>query len=241
MFDIVAYKERESMDPVTGAEGILRTEWRIIPLTTWEKTHDPYAVFGPNWTTYKPRAKFVMEQRYIRRGVDEGWKPFDLYDSREDALSSIDSDAKSASSSFTKVEEARIAAARTAKIHEAQKREADAAASVKRAKQQRSQDAFGRLSEGKGKALTDAYNAFVTAHMNDAAVRGQILADRSLYDAIMDAETVPAKAKAIRAFLKRYASAGGKRRRSKARRRAGAVRIPSRLSALVNDINRLVR
>ena len=241
MFDIVAYKERESMDPATGAEGILRTEWRIIPLATWEKTNDTYAVFGPNWTRYKPRAKFVMEQRYIRRGVDEGWKPFDLYESREDALSSIDSDAKSASSSFTKVEEARIAAARTAKIQEARKREADAVAATRRAKQQRSQDAFGRLSEGKGKALTDAYNAFVTAHMNDASVREQILADRSLYDAIMDAETVPAKAKAIKAFLKRYASAGGKRRRAGTRRRAAAPSRPSRLGALVADINRLTR
>ena len=241
MFDIVAYKERESEDPATGAEGILRTEWRIIPLATWEKTHDPYATFGPNWTRYKPRAKFVMEQRYIRRGVDEGWKPFDLYDSREEALSSIDRDAKSASSGFTKVEGARIAAARTAKIEEMRKHEADAASSIRRAKQQRSQDAFGRLSESKNAELADRYNTFVTAHMNDPAMRSQILADRSLYDAIVDAETVPAKAKAIRAFLKRYAGGGGKKRRATVRRHDGVVRSPSRLSALVNDINRLVR
>ena len=77
MSSIVAYKERESMSPTTGVVGIIRVEWRIKPISAYNMD-DLYAAFGPNWTSYNPGARFVMEQRYIRRGVDEGWKLFDV-------------------------------------------------------------------------------------------------------------------------------------------------------------------
>ena len=84
MSSIVAYKERESMSPTTGVVGIIRVEWRIKPISAYN-IDDLYAAFGPNWTSYNPGARFVMEQRYIRRGVDEGWKLFDVYKTREEA------------------------------------------------------------------------------------------------------------------------------------------------------------
>lgn len=208
MAGIVAYLER-----TTPVGTHLRDEWRIVPFSKY--TYDQITAWmGPNWSSasYYRNGRFILEHRYIRDGVDEGWKPFDLFPTREKAMEAIDSNAVSASSGFTKVESARIAAAQTAKIHEMRKREAKAAEDVRRGIMLKSGDAFAKLLESKDprkKALADRWNEFVGARINDDDFRAKILADRSLYDAAMNAVTVPAKAKAIKAFLKAYAGNGG--------------------------------
>jgi hypothetical protein len=219
MAGIVAYKERESMHPETGVVGIIRDEWRIKPIASYNMD-DLYAAFGPNWTSYNPGARFVLEHRYIRRGVDEGWKKFDVYKTREKALEAIDRDATPVGQGMSKVKAKRALDEERQRVGEAAERESLWVAEGKRLRRGHSELAFRRMLEGKNAIWGQRYNEFVEAHKDDAALLATMSADSALYDAVMDAVTIPTKVKAIKAFLARYASAGGKRRRSGGRTRS---------------------
>lgn len=78
----IAFTERESHDPITGAPGILRREWRIIPVNYSNPAHIGIA--------RDRNPTLILEQRYIRRGTIEPWEIFDAYDSETEALSHID-------------------------------------------------------------------------------------------------------------------------------------------------------
>lgn len=88
----VAYVERESCHPDTGAHGILRREWRIVPYST-EIEDRLAAAFGPDWRRYKPFPDTILESRYIRRGSIETWIPFGIYTNEDAAISDIDDNA----------------------------------------------------------------------------------------------------------------------------------------------------
>lgn len=80
----IAFTERESCHPDTGATGTLRREWRLIPfnISNPAHAHIPH-LRGYTHTT-------ILETRYIRRGTIEPWQVFNGYTSEHDALSDID-------------------------------------------------------------------------------------------------------------------------------------------------------
>lgn len=81
----IAFTERESCDPNTGAPGILRKEWRFIPVNYSNPAHIGIA--------RDRNPTLILEQRYVRRGTIESWEIFDAYDSETEALSHIDPNA----------------------------------------------------------------------------------------------------------------------------------------------------
>lgn len=78
----IAFTERESAHPDTGAHGILRREWRLIPVNYADPAHITI--------TRDRNPTLILEQRYIRRGTIESWQIFDAYDTETEALSHID-------------------------------------------------------------------------------------------------------------------------------------------------------
>ena len=211
MAGIVAYLER-----TTPIGTHLRDEWRIVPFSKY--TSDQITAWlGPHWfssSAYRfPR--FILEHRYIREGVDEGWKPFDLFPTREKALDAIDQGATPVNGGLAKVKLKRAEAREKARREADDKRLAEWEADERRRKGKRADEAFDRLMASPKYAIwAQRWNEFAATHQDDPALRAAVLADRSLYDAATTADTVPARVKAIKAFLKRYERAAGKSRHS---------------------------
>lgn len=78
----IAFTERESCHPDTGEHGILRREWRIIPVNYANPAHIGIA--------RDRNPSVILERRYIRRGTIESWEIFDAYDTETAALEAID-------------------------------------------------------------------------------------------------------------------------------------------------------
>ena len=211
MAGIVAYMER-----TTPVGTHLRDEWRLRPFSAY--TYDQITAWlGPQWTSasYYRNPKFILEHRYIREGVDEGWKPFDLFPTREKALDAIDQGATPVNGGFAKVKLKRAEAREKTRREAEDKRQVEWEADERRRKQARADEAFDRLMASPKYAIwAQRWNEFAAARQNDPALREAVLADRSLYNAATTAETVPARVKAIKAFLKRYERAAGKSRHS---------------------------
>lgn len=84
----IAFTERESSHPDTGAHGILRKEWRLVPFNSSNPMH--YDLANRRQSTRRFSPALVLEQRYIRRGTIEPWEIFDGYETETEALSAID-------------------------------------------------------------------------------------------------------------------------------------------------------
>jgi hypothetical protein len=84
-YPIIAYTERDSIDPVTCEEGKLRQEWAI--LATYQHYKD-FTYFGNG---FKPSdwKEYVLIARYIRRGQVEDWCIVAFYYSEDEALRGI--------------------------------------------------------------------------------------------------------------------------------------------------------
>ena len=66
----------------------------------------------------------------------------------------------------------------------------------------RSAAAFARLvMSSRDHVWADSWKAFIVRYLNDEVMKAQVLNNIRLYDAVLAAETVPAKRKAIKAFL----------------------------------------
>jgi hypothetical protein len=206
MAGIVAY-----MDRTTPLGTHLREEWRIVPFSKY--TYDQVTAWlGPHWTTasYYRNPRFILEHRYIRAGVDEGWKPFDLYPTREAALEHIDANATPVNGGLAKVKLKRAEAREKARREAEEKRLLEWEAAESRRKRERADAAFERLMASPKYAIwAQRWNEFAAAHQKDPVLEKAVLADRSLYDAATTAETVPTRVAAIKKFLKRYGSQGG--------------------------------
>lgn len=94
--EIVAYMERDTIDPVTCKEGKLRDEWRVRMVGDFQKV-DLEEAFGCDWLRYSPGAQYVLEHRYNRRGNIEPWAPFQSANTFSQALEYIDDKAVSGS------------------------------------------------------------------------------------------------------------------------------------------------
>lgn len=199
---IVAYRERDSTDPMTGEEGILRDEWRVRGVSEF-KDRVLAEAWGTKWRRWHPFASHVLEHRYIRRGLEEPWTPFEPANSFEQALACIGEatpccEALRALQELRKEEEdKRLAEAE--RIRKLALEEEDRAYHKRRA-----QAAFERLSESRDAIWAERWHAFIARHAGDEEFKAKAERDpkfMALYQAAMEAETVPSKRKAIRLLL----------------------------------------
>jgi len=205
----IAYREWEFVDPLDGRVGVLRQEWRVSPLVSLAP-EDITNAFGPDWQRYRPEACYVLEQHVVCRGDDWGWKPEHLANTYSEALEYVDMRATSCSDALTELWAARAAHARD--IEEA--KQAEAAKTAKEAERQEqkaaSEAAFARLyNSSRWGYWAHCWRAYGTRVQEMAEPERQNTLNREgfreAHDAVLAAVTVPAKRKAIRLCLERFA------------------------------------
>ena len=208
--EIVAYRERPSDDPETGEPGVLRDEWRVREVGYFQP-EELIAAFGDDWRRARPFASHVLEHRYIRRGAEEPWTPFDAASSFQEAIEDIDTHAAALHPALKKLQQGRQEYAEQQRHKEEEKREKEAAAEERAFHSRRSKDAFVRLLGTRDRVLGEQWNAFNVKHGADQEYKDRMSKDPAFmaaYTAVLDAETVPAKRKAIKKFLNEYGATG---------------------------------
>jgi hypothetical protein len=198
--NIAAYRERASADPLTGEDGVLRVEWRVRPVGDFT-SEALAAAWGPDWRRFSPSAEFVLEQRYVRRGVEEPWAPFQTAGSREAALGYIDDRATAVDPELIALQAKRrdYQEQQRAKV-EAQQRKATEQAEL-RLHRDRAQAAFVKLAKSKDGALAERWNSFMSTRQGEQTAFANDAKFMALYKAASEAETVPAKRAGIKEFL----------------------------------------
>lgn len=199
---IVAFLERHRDDPMTGEPGILRDEWRVekVPPAELEELYRRGA---------SVRGSIGLYHRYIRRGVEEPWTLFDVYANRKAALDSIDWSATPVAADLTRMHvkrQAKAVADQTAR----ERRDAAAARDMKLAGlRKQSSAAFDRMlasSNERYQQLALSWNDIVRGFQSLPKAQRERLRKnhefKMLHDAVIEATTIPAKAKAIAAFMK---------------------------------------
>jgi len=208
MDKLAACLERESCDPITGEPGILRKEFRVDLISDWDYEALQNA-WGTDWQWHSPGASHVLAMRYIRRGVEEPWEPFQSANSFEHALEYIDDKATPLCSELHNLQKRRAEAAAEVARREAEQREAEQRKAEHAQLLKASRDAFDRLHTGstEGHYWCDRWNdATFQCHEREEKQPGFLstLATgdfRELHDAVIFATKVPAKRKAIKAAL----------------------------------------
>lgn len=191
---LVAYRERASTDPHSGEQGILRHEWSVWLV----KDFNPdtlSAAWGPDW---RRSATHVLVHRYIRRGVEEPWTPFQSANDFSHALEYVDDDAVAVHPELKKLQAKRLAYRQEQEAKKRQEIERRQAAEQKG----RSEAAFMKMA-AKDPGLAGQWNAFMAEH-NSPAEQHAFLDDPEfmrLYKDVFDAETIPTKKRSIKAFL----------------------------------------
>ena len=181
---IAAYRERSAPNPETGEPGILRDEWRVREVSD----------FMP--------ASHVLEHRYVRRGVEEPWRLFDAANDHQMALEYVDGSAVALDPELIEIQTKRAAAAEAARHKADVERTVTVEREAHARREARSAAAFRRLAtSSRDQVWADRWNAFVVQYHDNEAMKAQVLNNIRLYDAVLAAETVPAKRKAIKAFL----------------------------------------
>lgn len=203
---IVAWKERPADDPETGAPGILRDEWRIRSVDAFTP-EELRRRFGIDWRIRHPGATRVLEHRYIRRGAEEAWEPFDCADSFEGCLEMIDARAFPVSPALLEMQ---VEACRT---HYAECLKHEAEEEKKRVARERAEKydagnkAFQKLLISllpEDRKLAEDWQKFAKAHKDDVEFTKRVRADvrfMELYEAGMTEHRLPSKRKAMREFL----------------------------------------
>lgn len=206
--DIVAYTERDSIDPESCEEGITRTEWRIVEGDFYQD-RDPYRRrrFRLADTYRRAYTDFRLERRTIRRSEDLGWQPIEICDNQIEPLLMVDN-LQSASviavdPEFAEIQETYRQRVRESKDEETRKEAREREDMERRRQRVESEDAFRRLYESEtGKVWAEEWNTFTTHARPD--VVATLRKDKravALHDAVIAAVTVPAKRKAIREAL----------------------------------------
>lgn len=202
--DVVAFHERESCHPDTGAHGILRREWRLVPFNYDNPIHVAIAR-NRNASDYPT---VVLEQRYIRRGTIEPWEVFDGYATEDEALTAIDAKAVAIHPRLVWIQHDRLRIAREHEAELARKRiEADQLAD-EIYQRRRSRLAWEKLyNSPKYRPLCDEWDEFA-ARPTAQALGAQLKTDAEfmrLYRlATIESITALAKRKAIRECLDYY-------------------------------------
>ena len=205
---IVAYAEKESWDPQTGEQGVLRDEWRIRSVTDFTR-EELEAAWGPDWRIYKPYASHVLEHRYIRRGVEEPWEPRDSANSFQQALEGVDNRATPVAKGLVNIQEKRNTYRDQTNAKEKADAEKQAAASERAHHKRRSQAAFEKLLAGKAAVWARSWNEWMKSHQDR---RDEFKDDPEfmrLYTEANDSESSVSKRVAIKAFLKYAEHFGG--------------------------------
>lgn len=203
----IAFTERESCDPETGAEGVLRREWRIILFNISNPLHVEISNHIQRAGRFNPT--IILETRYIRRGSIEPWQVFDGYTSESDALYDIDPRAIAIDCPalvWIQHDRKRIDRERAEELAREQEEKA------RREEQQRllglSIDAWYKLyNSPRYRPLCDEWNTFTTSP-SALALKDQLESDREfmkLYHlATRGATTSITKRQSIRACLDYY-------------------------------------
>jgi hypothetical protein len=200
---IIAFRERESM---AEAGVVLRREWRVRDVTTFME--DVLAAsLGGDWRYYHPYTTHVVEERALRGGEPmTAWTVMWPLYSYEAAVEQVDSGAVFVCPILRELHERREAAQRAAIERAAaeieRERQAAADQEAARRKAYLSEAAFRRLLVSTHGVWAERWNAFTASATPEQ--RERLRADETavrLHDAVLAAETVPAKRKAIKAFL----------------------------------------
>ena len=201
---LVAYLERESMDPVSGEAGILRKEWRVDPVSAWAED-DLILAWSDRWRRYRPEAAVVLTVRYIRRGVEEPWHPFEAANTFKQALEYIDSGAVACCPEMQELidlrERCRLEQEEKDRLAQREKQLQDDL----RRKKKASSDAFERLMESPtGREWAIKWNEVIRQLLCLEGMKvslGENAQFVRLHAAVVDATTVPSKRKAIKICL----------------------------------------
>ena len=207
---LLAYAERPAADPETGAPGTLRIEWRL-----WDRLEDPGAWMQdrldsafPGWLRSSRTPSFVVEQRYVRRGIEEAWQPFDFYSTRAAALGDVDGYAVPVDAQLVAMRERAAEEERRERAEQDEKDRLAGERERKREQKRRSMIAFDRLYEtAAGRPWCERWNAFVVRTQAESGAQARLRADIEFmvaYGAVMAAETIPGKRKAMRVLLERW-------------------------------------
>ena len=198
---IAAYRERSAPNPETGEPGILRDEWRVRGISDF-MPEALTAAWGSDWRCSRPCASHVLEHRYVRRGVEEPWRLFDAANDHQMALEYVDGSAVALDPELIEIQTKRAAAAEAARHKADVERTVTVEREAHARREARSAAAFRRLAtSSRDQVWADRWNAFVVQYHDNEAMKAQVLNNIRLYDAVLAAETVPAKRKAIKAFL----------------------------------------
>lgn len=199
---IDAYLERESADPMTGEEGILRNEWRIKKVTPddYQRIHE---WFGEKSVP----GQYILEHRYIRRGTEEPWTITDMEDHAENLMGVIDKNATAVSPRMkTAKEKWETNRLEKEKIQQGKRIAEDKRVEDKRIREE-SDSAFDRMLKSpnpKFQQLAKDWNAMHVRLNQDKEFLNKAINDkefRAAYDPILKTTKVPEKAKAMREFL----------------------------------------
>lgn len=200
---IIAFRERESM---AEAGVFLRREWRVREVTDIAEETLTQSL-GCDWRYYHPHTTHVVEERALRGGEPmTAWTVMWPVASYEAAVEHVDSGAVFVCPVLRDLHERQGTAQREAieqaAIEAERKRQAEADAETARLRAERSEAAFRRLLVSTHGVWAERWNAFTSSVTDEQ--RERLRADETavhLHDAVLAAETVPAKRKAIRAFL----------------------------------------
>lgn len=200
---IVAYRERESR---AEAGVVLRHEYRVRSCE--DVGEDELAQrLGQDWRYYRGDATHVLEERVYRNGEPSTvWTTTSSFDGYERAVEHVDSGVTFVCPVLAQVHADRMADREAARERKAAEERAAYQAQVERAAEAahkiRSKNAFKRLATSKDRAWAERWNAFTQDATDET--RERLRADEiavRLHDAVIAAETVPAKRRAIKAFL----------------------------------------
>ncbi|OGT57957.1 MAG: hypothetical protein A3E01_07910 [Gammaproteobacteria bacterium RIFCSPHIGHO2_12_FULL_63_22] len=207
MPEIVAFYERESSDPETGEPGILRKEWRVRRVKDFTR-EELEAQWGPRWRESRPFAEYVLEHRYIRRGKEEPWEPFEAATTIDQVLQYVDAHATPIHPKLKKLWAAREAEQKVRETEAEAKRLVEIEAEERERRARKSNEAFLRMMENpKFRAWGERWNEYILVKQKDRAFLDAARENEGFmraYRAIFDAVTVPAKVKAIRMFLEAF-------------------------------------
>lgn len=221
---LVAYHERESWGSgeyedyrpgetladllrVNPHAATLRKEWAVGEVTS---TPTPYRylldtlphrlVFGMVW---------VLWTRYVRRGVAEPWAFFGGFQTEHEALEQIDGSACPLCPALALIQQVRREGADSELLRAQEAREREEARERARQHRHASEGAFDRLLEGKdaaGRELARRWRATITelSKPEHEELRGRLKKHKGFtarYEAVFEAERVPAKRRAVREWL----------------------------------------
>lgn len=197
-----AYKERPSMDPETGAEGPIRTEWRVRPT--------PQEVKEDFFKRQRTPGSYILEERTIKRGEDLGWEVVDTADRSTTLLDQIDQDALPASDRFKKRSEANRSERQKKQAEEEKRRAEEEGRRSRQEARARGDKAFQRMKENPKHADTIA--AWDAMHEHSRTEEGKpfivALAQdedfKAKYAQAFTEHRIPQKAKAYREITAEY-------------------------------------